>query len=143
VYPEWSSEVSIEELTLLLNFRNVMKVAMLVISPPQHKRHLIELVTRMVEGTNMKYITGGGQTQETSHRVMIYERERASLAIPRSNRGPRTLSPSFSASGSDLGAYETSGEDVFYCAILYSFIFSYEQRSWYCIKPRCRGRTTA
>ncbi len=81
-----------------------MKVAMLVITPRLNKGHLIELVTRIVEGTNMKYITGGGQTKETSRRVKIYERESAVRAIPRPNRRPRTLSPGlpiFSALGID------------------------------------------
>ena len=73
-YPEFQ-EVEEAELKTLLTFRNVMKIAQLVIAPKNHKTHLLDIATRLAEGKNKKYITGSGQTPGTTRRVLIYERE--------------------------------------------------------------------
>jgi hypothetical protein len=73
-YPEFQ-DVDECELNILLTFRNVMRVAQELIAPRFHKKHLLQIVTRIAEGRNQKYITGSGQTAATNRRVLIYERE--------------------------------------------------------------------
>jgi hypothetical protein len=74
------------ELSTLLTYRNVMKVAQILIPPKNHKNHLLDLTTRIVEGKNQKYITGSGQTVATARRVLIYETEGNIKPIPRPPR---------------------------------------------------------
>lgn len=56
-YPEFIN-CDDEELKKLLIFRNMMKFAMKLYPANKHKGHLLELVTRVVEGYQIKYITG-------------------------------------------------------------------------------------
>jgi hypothetical protein len=81
-YPEFSG-MSEGELRVLISFRNVMVVAMQAICPRYNKNRLLTLVTRIVEGRTKKYITGSGQTDSTSHRVLIYQRESGVNPVPR------------------------------------------------------------
>ena len=64
-----------QELQLLLKFRNLMRIATLVIKAKNNKGHLLELVTFMTEGGGHRYITGTGQTLATTIRVQIYLQE--------------------------------------------------------------------
>jgi hypothetical protein len=64
------------ELRKLYQFTNFMKVALLLFPNPKFKKaHLLDLTTRASEGRRVKYITGSGQTIDTSRRVRVYERE--------------------------------------------------------------------
>ena len=65
----------VEELQNTINFRNMMKIAMQIIPANSHKGLLLDFVTRLVEGSEKKYITGSGATIETQRRVKIYENE--------------------------------------------------------------------
>ena len=73
-------EVSENEQRRLLTFANIMKVALLLMSKPK-KAHLLDLVTRISEGRNAKYITGSGQTAQTARRVMIFQYESGIFTI--------------------------------------------------------------
>ena len=57
-----------------------------VLPPKSKKAHLLDLVTRIVEGNNVKYITGSGETQATRRRVAIYELEGNITPLPRPPR---------------------------------------------------------
>lgn len=74
-YPEFSTIKDEAEIGKLFLFRNVMVMAQQVLSARYHKNHLLDLVTRISEGKDQKYVTGGGQTPATNRRVLIYERE--------------------------------------------------------------------
>jgi hypothetical protein len=76
-YPEFAQDYRVDEQErhLLLKFRNMMVLCQKVISPQNHKNHLVDLVTRLAEGKNVKYIVGSGQSDKTSRRVLIYRRE--------------------------------------------------------------------
>jgi hypothetical protein len=56
-YPEFLT-CNHEELKKLLLFRNMMKIAIKLYPANKHKGHLLELVTRVTEGYQIKYITG-------------------------------------------------------------------------------------
>ena len=87
-YPEFIPLDEDEKKSLLL-YRNVMKVAMHIIPAKNHKNHLLEIVTRMTEGRDMKYVTGSGQTAATTRRVQIYEIEGGITPQPRPPRKPK------------------------------------------------------
>jgi hypothetical protein len=82
-YPEFIT-VPEPELRVLISFRNVMVIAMQCISPRYNKNRLLTVVTRIVEGRGKRYVTGSGQTDFTTNRVTIYERESGLSPTPRS-----------------------------------------------------------
>ena len=78
-YPEWKEQLSRsnsedeKELQLLLNFRNYMKLASILVNPT--KMFLLRVVERL-EGGNNVYITGTGQRIEVTRRsIDIYHTE--------------------------------------------------------------------
>lgn len=87
-YPEFKDDAMIEaaEQEKLLKFRNMMKLAQLFIPAKNHKEHLMDLVTRLVEGREQKYVTGSGEKPATRRRVLIYEREGEIRPVPRPPR---------------------------------------------------------
>jgi hypothetical protein len=50
-----------------------MVLATQIIPAKGNKQHLLDLVTRIVEGKGVEYKTGGGQSKDTAKRVFIYE----------------------------------------------------------------------
>lgn len=61
LYDEFKSvekEKKPDKLAVLLEFRNWMKLAMLVIPAYGKKDHLLDLVARLAEGRHKKYISG-------------------------------------------------------------------------------------
>jgi hypothetical protein len=100
-YPMFSrNDIDEKELNTLLHFRNMMAVAILVLPPKSKKAHLLDLVTRIVEGNDVRYITGSGETAATRRRVTIYELEGNITPLPRPPR--RTLSGSLSLSSDNI-----------------------------------------
>merc|ERR1711998_16231 len=67
-------------------YRNMMSIAILVLPPKSKKAHLLDLVTRIVEGNEVRYITGSGETAATRRRVTIYETEGNITPLPRPPR---------------------------------------------------------
>ncbi len=60
-YPEFAGvecDKKPDKLRILLEFRNWMKIALLVITPEGKKDHLLDLITRLAEGKQKKYIAG-------------------------------------------------------------------------------------
>ncbi|KAJ1405665.1 hypothetical protein B484DRAFT_483363, partial [Ochromonadaceae sp. CCMP2298] len=85
-FPQFKTlAVDQEELGLLLNFRNMCKVALLVIPARLNKQCIIKIAGRL-EGSQNEYITGGGQKPAVSRRVEIYEAEGGISAEKRPDR---------------------------------------------------------
>jgi hypothetical protein len=84
-YPEFRHDARIDdrERANLLRFRNMMVICQRVIPAQGHKNHLIDIVTRLVEGKHVKYIVGSGQSDKTSRRVFIYRREGNVPLVPK------------------------------------------------------------
>jgi len=99
-YPECHPNlVGLDEYDNLYRFRNLMKLAMHLIPPLHNKNHLLDLVTRIVEGKDIKHITGTGATKATRLRVNIILKE-GNLVVPK--RPPRKTS-----SGHKLTSHKT------------------------------------
>jgi hypothetical protein len=113
-YPEFlatgANAVDAKEAENLLKFRNFMYVAVQLISPHNHKNHLLELVTRLTEGRNVKYITGSGETLATSRRVKIYRKEGNVIATPKNVKTKAEREAQRSA-GAKRGAADDDEDD--------------------------------
>jgi hypothetical protein len=72
-YPEFRDE-NIEELCLLLKFRNMLKIALQVIPGENHKNCLLRIAARL-EGSCKEYITGGGSKPAVRRRELVFSRE--------------------------------------------------------------------
>ena len=62
-FPEFSG-LSLEEITKLNDYRNMMKIAIQVIPAKWNYNHLLALVARLAEGGKVKYVTGSGATDQ-------------------------------------------------------------------------------
>lgn len=69
------TEYSTDEQITLMEIANWMNILFFYGSAKKKKGLIIEVVPRLVEGPDAKYITGSGQTQATADRVLIYEIE--------------------------------------------------------------------
>jgi hypothetical protein len=81
IYPEFkgNDDVNERELMRLLLFHNMMVVALHIIPAKFKKTHLLDLVCRVSEGNQKKYVCGGGQSANVDRRVLVYERTGKSL----------------------------------------------------------------
>lgn len=71
-YPEFAT---CTEFRLLLKFRNIIAVSLTLMGAENNKaKHLI-IATGLSEGKQARYVTGSGQTEATSRRVLILTRE--------------------------------------------------------------------
>lgn len=73
-YPEFTS-IDQYELAKLMQNANLMHAAITVLVPSQNKGIIMNIVPRLAEGPNVKYITGGGSSERTTNRVLLFERE--------------------------------------------------------------------
>lgn len=83
-YPQFES-CDTEELNLLLNFRNMLKVTLLLVPARLNKQCILKIAGRL-EGSQNEYITGGGQKPAVTRRVQIYEQEGGITAEKRPDR---------------------------------------------------------
>lgn len=73
-YPQWNEQLNLEkeedrkELNWLLQFRNFMKLALLLVPARNNKIFLLRVVERL-EGSNIEYITGTGQRPAVTRRA--------------------------------------------------------------------------
>lgn len=65
------NDLSEEEVEKLLRFRNYLSVAVQLIKPKNHRTHLLDLITRIAEGKDAHYVTGGGASKQTLRRCFI------------------------------------------------------------------------
>ena len=73
-YPEFLHTPA-EEQTNLFNTANWMAVLFTMIPAAKNKGLVLQVIPQVVEGGHVKYITGSGQTEATTNRVHIYEKE--------------------------------------------------------------------
>lgn len=81
-FPEFEG-IEEEELGYLLNFRNYLKVALLLLPAHLNKDRLMKIAARLEGSQNPEYVTGGGQKAEVDRRVRIYEKEGCIVARKR------------------------------------------------------------
>jgi hypothetical protein len=72
-YPQFQGQEE-DELRYLLNFRNFLRVALIIIPARLNKQLLLKIAAKL-EGSRNEYITGGGQKPCVTRRVEIYEQE--------------------------------------------------------------------
>mmetsp|Transcript_21785 Transcript_21785/g.29993 ORF Transcript_21785/g.29993 Transcript_21785/m.29993 type:complete len:520 (-) Transcript_21785:267-1826(-) len=73
-YPDFANLPDKQELLYLLAFRNIIRIALLII-PPQGNKQLLLNIGGRLEGSGNEYITGTGQKVCVTRRVAIYEQE--------------------------------------------------------------------
>jgi hypothetical protein len=67
----------------LLEIANMMECLMRCKPARMNKGWYIRLTTKIVEGKHVEHITGSGQTRETGHRVLLFERLGGCVPVPR------------------------------------------------------------
>ena len=71
-YPQFcGSDIYLEEKKKLFEFCNCVRFLLFLIPAKNNKEHILDLVTRVVEGYSVRYITGTGMTKETRRRYEI------------------------------------------------------------------------
>jgi len=73
-YPDFKDR-STSEQDRLRNSANWMDLAFYTMQPRNNKTFILNLIPRVVEGRNARYITGSGQTKPTSDRVNLFRWE--------------------------------------------------------------------
>jgi len=84
-YPDFAKLDDSEELQLLLNFRNMLRMTIELIPARLNKQLILKIAARL-EGSHNEYITGGGQKPAVQRRVYIYEKEGGINLEPRPGR---------------------------------------------------------
>ena len=82
-YPEFESIDESVEIEKLRAFANFMNFSFYFITPKYNRQHVFNIVTKITEGKDVKYVTGSGKTQCTANRVLIYNREGGIIPKPR------------------------------------------------------------
>lgn len=84
-YPDFATCGNLE-LNKLLRFRNLMTIALQYIPPAQNRDYLLDLITRISEGRDVRYVPGSGATPLTQNRLLIYRTEGQVRMKPRPPR---------------------------------------------------------
>ena len=84
-YPAFANLNDSDELQLLLNFRNMLRMTIELIPARLNKQLILKIAARL-EGSHNEYITGGGQKPAVQRRVQIYEKEGGINSEPRPGR---------------------------------------------------------
>lgn len=74
VCPEFRSVEDLPEQQSLHAYRNMLAAALEIIPGKWNSNHLLDVVTRIVEGKDKKYVTGSGATKKTLNRIDIYHK---------------------------------------------------------------------
>jgi hypothetical protein len=88
-------DLSEQEITYLLKFRNLVKIIINLFETKMIKQLCINIAS-ILEGSGKKYICGSGQTQQTNRRVNIFRKEAKINPIKRSSNYKRNRSQSLS-----------------------------------------------
>ena len=91
-YPDFVEIEDSQELQYLLAFRNIIRVALLVIPPLSNKQLLLNIGGRL-EGSGNEYITGTGQKICVTRRVIIYEQEGRVTSQKKKPKTPQISQP--------------------------------------------------
>jgi len=87
-YPDLRERNSTEQ-ERLRHTANWMDLAFYTIQPRNNKTFVLNMIPRIVEGRNARYITGSGQTKPTADRVNIFRLEGCCEKIKRPPRRKR------------------------------------------------------
>ena len=68
-------EFQIDEIEKLFNYANWMNLLFQTIDPSNNKGYSINIITRICEGKDIVYITGGSPTLKSSSRIEIFHHE--------------------------------------------------------------------
>ena len=79
-------DVDETELHKLYSIANWMAILFTMVESRGNKGLAMNVIPKLVEGFQVKYTTGGGQSIPTSHRVVIYEREGKVKPVQRPKR---------------------------------------------------------
>lgn len=74
-YVGWFDQENLEELDHLWHVANWMNFLFKMITARKNKGLAMQVVPKLVEGWEVKYVTGSGQTKHTANRVHIFEFE--------------------------------------------------------------------
>lgn len=112
--PEFNNETYAEQ-ELLHIYRNMLAAALKVIPGKWNSNHLLDVVTRIVEGKDKKYVTGSGATKQTRNRIDVYHNltgiEKQSKPITFVNSVFQYLSDSANSSASSSDEKGTEAEE--------------------------------
>jgi hypothetical protein len=81
-----------DEVTRLHSYANWFDLVLLTVKPENNKSFLMTVVPRLVEGEAAKYITGSGESVQTSDRVLTYRTEGNCVQVKRAPRNRTTYS---------------------------------------------------
>lgn len=79
-----------DELTRLHSYANWFDLVLLTVKPENNKSFLMTVVPRLVEGESAKYITGSGESVQTSDRVLTFRTEGNCAQVKRAPRNRTT-----------------------------------------------------
>ena len=96
-FSDFATVAEAEQEALFL-YRNMMAAALEVIPASNNSGHLLDIVTRIVEGKKVKHIPGSGMTKATRNRINIYNTVGGVSQTARVlGAGSKRLSPSLGA----------------------------------------------
>lgn len=73
-YPDFRDRSALEQEKLRLS-ANWMDLTLCCVPPRNNKTFILNIIPRIVEGRNVKYVTGSGQTRATADRVALFRLE--------------------------------------------------------------------
>lgn len=113
-FPEFMAE-DVREQELLHTYRNMLSAALEVVPGKWNSNHLLDAVTRIVEGKDKKHVTGSGATKQTRNRIDIYHKltgiEKKSKPVAFLNSVFQYLSDSRNSSASSSSSDERSTDN--------------------------------
>lgn len=111
VYPQFE-RIGEDEKQNLLMFRNMLCVSLLLIPAARNKKTIMAIAGRLQERPH-DYVTGGGQKDETTWRVQIYEHEGGIQAQPRPERKPKLLLTRSTSDGTTDASCSSNGSSAY------------------------------
>merc|ERR1711991_669050 len=113
-FPEFMAE-DVREQELLHTYRNMLSAALEVVPGKWNSNHLLDAVTRIVEGKDKRHVTGSGATKQTRNRIDIYHKltgiEKKSKPVAFLNSVFQYLSDSRNSSASSSSSDERSTDN--------------------------------
>eukprot|EP01034_Spumella_vulgaris_P030026 gene30026-37173_t len=91
-YPQFARDVDADELQYLLNYRNVVKIALSIIPARLNKGRLLQIGGKL-EGSHNEYITGSGQKIEVIRRTDVYHQEGKIKIVLKKPRVKHSIAP--------------------------------------------------
>lgn len=100
-YPGWFTNDSDYEKRYLWLSANWMNILFRMITARKNKGLVLQVVPKLIEGWDAKYVTGSGQTKATANRVHIFETEGNTKANQRGKAKAKTTKKASSVSSKE------------------------------------------